>query len=204
MIHHKTTFAALSALLLLCSAVYAQTPPRRGFGPRPEVGLRRQPPVLAEANVDLQDFLQRVAASSHKRFLIDRRVGQRIYIGGTPIEKPTYPILLSVLRDNGLAAVPTGDRIDIVPVSRVRTFDMPLVERDDSSIPDDEWVTRIITVKKVNAGSLVPILRPLMPVAAHLAALPENATDNKVNKLIIVDRYGNVRRITAIVDVLTR
>lgn len=45
---------------------------------------------------------------------------------------------------------------------------------------------------------------PLLPREAHMAALPGGATGDKVNKLVIVDRYGNVRRIEAIVDALTR
>jgi hypothetical protein len=41
----------------------------------------------------------------------------------------------------------------------------------------------------------VLILRPLLPQFAHLAALPPS-------KLVIVDRYANVQRITAIAESL--
>jgi len=48
----------------------------------------------------------------------------------------------------------------------------------------------------VPAAQLVPILRPLLPQYAHLAALPYE------NTLLIVDRYANVKRIEAIVKAL--
>ena len=50
--------------------------------------------------------------------------------------------------------------------------------------------------KNVPAAQLVPLLRPIIPQAGHLVALP------CVNKLFIVDTFGNVQRIQAIVDAL--
>jgi general secretion pathway protein D len=52
-----------------------------------------------------------------------------------------------------------------------------------------------VTVKNVSSAALVPILRPLLPQSVHLAALPPN-------HLIVMDQYGNVKRITAIVKAL--
>jgi general secretion pathway protein D len=77
-----------------------------------------------------------------------------------------------------------------------------LLQRDDPSVPDDEYVTRILTVQ--NAGSLVPILRPLMPQSAHLAAAMPPDGGNGEGKLILFDTYANVRRMTEIVNALSR
>jgi general secretion pathway protein D len=43
---------------------------------------------------------------------------------------------------------------------------------------------------------LVPILRPLIPVWGHLAALPDR------NALILVDLSANVRRLVEIIKIL--
>ena len=51
--------------------------------------------------------------------------------------------------------------------ARSRTSTCP--PRDGDS---DELVTQVIAVKNVNAAQLVPVLRPLMPQAAHMAAYP--------------------------------
>jgi general secretion pathway protein D len=50
----------------------------------------------------------------------------------------------------------------------------------------------------MSAPQVVPILRPLLPQYAHLAALPEQ------NVLVIVDRYANVKRLTEIVLALDK
>jgi general secretion pathway protein D len=107
-----------------------------------------------------------------------------------------YPVLLSVLRANGLAAVESEGRVNIVREAEVRYLPAPIVQTDDASIAADEWVTRVLTTTNIGATQLVPILRPLLPQAAHLAAHADT------NRLIVMDRYANVQRITAIVRAL--
>lgn len=194
--------ALLGVLLMCCAAAHAQNAPERPPAPPPGRDPR---PTLAppEPNTDLQALLRRVAATSGKEFLIDRRVGSYVYVGGTPLDNPTYPVLLSVLRANGLAAVEIQGRVNIVPVDVARQVPTPIVQRDDASIPDDEWVTRVITVRHVSAAQLVPVLRPLMPQTAHMAATvgPDGET---LTKLIVVDRYANIRRISQIIEEIDR
>jgi general secretion pathway protein D len=81
------------------------------------------------------------------------------------------------------------------------------VQNDDSNIPADEWVSRVLTTNKKEASSMVPILRPLLPQAAHLSAMcgscePGAQGCTNCRQLVIVDRYANVERITAIVKLL--
>ena len=45
-------------------------------------------------------------------------------------------------------------------------------------------------------AQLVPILRPLLPQAAGLAAFPQT------NSLVIVDRFANLRRIEGLIKAL--
>jgi general secretion pathway protein D len=152
------------------------------FQPPPDVPL-----------VELAPLLQRVERASNKRFLVERNVPPRIFLGGVDDNDVTYPVLLSILRANNLAAVEIEGRVNIVSVNEIRNYPIPLIQNDDSSIAADEWVTRVLTTTNVPAGSLVPILRPMLPQWAHLAATGEQ------NKLIVVDRYANVRRITELV-----
>jgi general secretion pathway protein D len=119
-------------------------------------------------------------------------VSPQIYLAGTEPGDVTYPVLLSILRANGLAAVEIEGRVNIVPASEIRTYPLPTVQSDDASVAADEWVTRVVTTTNVEAAQLVPILRPLLPAWAHLAALPSS-------QLVIIDRYANVKRITELV-----
>jgi general secretion pathway protein D len=152
-----------------------------------------------ESGVDLEVLVAQVAASSGKKFLIDPRVQARVY-SVPAIQNPTYADLLSILRMHGFMAVEIGGRVNILPDVSARSVPGRLLQRDDSSVPDDEWVTRVITVSNVNAALLVPILRPMMPQAAHLAAA---GPPEQLDKLIVVDTYANVRRITELVRTLT-
>jgi general secretion pathway protein D len=153
-----------------------------------------------ESGIDLHDLVAEVAESTGKEFLIDPRVRARVY-SVPKIDNPTYPILLSVLRLNGYIAVEIGGKVNILPDANARSMPTRLVQRDDSSVPDDEVITRVITVPGNNAAQLVPILRPLLPQPAHLAALVEG---DENNKLIVVDTYANVRRLTELVQTLNQ
>src|SRR5262245_29035509 len=74
-------------------------------GPAPQTTpVRSLLPVEPLPTVPLADVLERVARNSNKQFLVDFRTPQRIFLGGARIEDVSYPILLSILRNNALAA----------------------------------------------------------------------------------------------------
>ena len=153
-------------------------------GPRPDLPM-----------VELAPLLQRVERASGKKFLVDPRLGTRLYLAGVDQNDVTYPVLLAILRINGWAAFESEGRVNIIPDANVR-FHAPFVQTDDKSIPADLYVTRVLTLANVAAANLVPILRPMMSQAAHLAA------HSDTNQLILEDRYENVQRITAVVRTL--
>jgi hypothetical protein len=143
--------------------------------------------------VPLERLLALVTASSGKRFLVDPRVPQNVLgLGDDVPTSLSYGALLSILRNNGFATVEIDGVVNILPESDMRHQPLPVVQQDERDRAADEWITRIIETQVIEAAQLVPILRPLIPVGGHLAALPPN-------RLIIVDRYANVRRIAAIV-----
>ena len=156
------------------------------------------PPAAPRVNpdlptVELAPLLQRVERASDKRFLVDVRHGPRIYLGGVEPDDVTYPVLLAIFRLNGFAAFESGGFVNIVPDANIRFHETRIAQTDDASIPAEEFVTRVLAPKNIQATMLVPILRPLMPQSAHLAAHSDS------NQLILMDRYANVQRITAIV-----
>ncbi len=178
-----------------------QQPPQPGqtpqSGQQPFIFVPPPPRVVSELPmVELAPVLERVERDSNKRFLVDGTVGPRIYLAGVAASDIDYPILLSVLRANGLAAVEIQGRVNIVRESEVRFLPAPIVQGEDASIAADEWITRVLTTTNIEAAQLVPILRPLLPQAAHLAA------HGTTNRLIVMDRYANVQRITEIVRAL--
>lgn len=205
-LHLSTAVLAVAVLFSsLASAqerpAAARTPPVGEVTPAPEA-LPNTPRARPEPprGVAIEEILARVAASTGKKFLVDPRV--RAFVFAVPeIGTPTYPELLSILRMHGFAAAEVAGRINIVPDANARFMPARLVQRDDPSIPDDEYVMRVLATK--NAMQLVPILRPLMPQSAHLAALPGEA-EGQEGKLILVDSYANVRKMTELINTLTR
>jgi type II secretory pathway component GspD/PulD (secretin) len=155
------------------------------------------PPPEVLPTVALSQLVERVARSSNKQFVVAPNVPQQIFLGGVRVEDVTYPILLAILRNHGVAAATIEGRVNLVPDSAVRSLPVPSVNTDDAKIADEEFVQRVITTSTVETPMLVPLLRPLLPQSAHLAAMPPN-------KLIVLDRYSNVKRISEIVKALDR
>jgi general secretion pathway protein D len=210
-----------AALLLGGGAAQAQAPrPQGGAQSQPQAAQPGDaqarppeafaPPIPAGPplpTVSLESLVERVTRSSKKTFLIDSRVPQQIYLGSVRAEDVNYSTLLALLRANGMAATTIEGRVNIVPLFEIRSLAVPLVQNDDASIPGDEWVSRVITTTKKEASSMVPILRPMLPQAAHLSAMcgacePGAQLCTNCRQLIIVDRYANVLRISAIVRML--
>ncbi|MGO9932898.1 MAG: type II secretion system secretin GspD [Steroidobacteraceae bacterium] len=177
--------AALSGMLL--SAALPAAPQ-----PRPQEGATITPNYK---DADLSQIIQAVSEVTGKNFIIDPRVNAKVtMLSATPMSPAAfYEAFLAVLQVYGYVAVPAGKVIKIVPNTDARqlpSIDLP----NDVSSTSDEIVTQIITLRSINAGQLVPILRPLVPPYGHLAAYPAG------NMLIISDRASNVNRMARIIE----
>ncbi len=145
--------------------------------------------------VAISQLIATVAKKSGKKFVVDPRVrGDAVLIGQDPTDI-RYNDLLTILQVNGFTAVESGGYVQVIPDASVRQSPLALVTGKETR-PDAEFVSKVITVKSISAAQLVPILRPLLPQVAQLAALP------CVNKLIMVDTFANVRRIEALIEAL--
>ena len=153
----------------------------------------KQSPRASHDTVQLDEMLDTVARNSGKAFLVDRRVAAEVVVGTIKVRDIDYPMFLTVLRNNGLAAVPADKAIRIIPVGSVRQYKLPIIRENDDAIPADEWVTRVLQVESTNAVRLVPLLRPMIQQAGHLVA------DSESNKLIVVAPYSVTERLAEIV-----
>jgi general secretion pathway protein D len=154
--------------------------------------------ALNAGEIDLHDIIASFSSRTHKRFLIDPRVRASVTLVGLDARDVTYPLLLTILNVHGFSAQERDGVIVVVPDAYDRQVASPLVPADNIKASDAEVVTAILAVKNMSAAQLVPILRPLMPQQAHLAAVTDR------NALIIVDRAANVRRLVAIAEALDR
>jgi general secretion pathway protein D len=158
-----------------------------------------QPTPRRTDGISLTQLIERSAARLNKRFIVDPRVrGEAILVGIDP-EKISYRELQAVLSVHGF--ITTQERngvIEIIPDAIARQVPTPLIGDRAANVGDDEYVTRAMEAGTLEAGKLVPILRPLLPQQAHMVA------DGQTNTLIVVASYADVRRIESIVNELKK
>ena len=143
--------------------------------------------------VELSELLEVVSRESGNDFLIDRRVPAEVVVGTVKLRDIDYAMFLTVLRNNGLAAISSDKAVRIIPVSQVRQYKLPMLRENDGTIPDDAWVTRVMKIENTAAPRLVPLLRPMIQQAGHLVA------DADANVLIVVAPYSVTERLVDIV-----
>jgi general secretion pathway protein D len=162
---------------------------------RPAVAPVAASTAPEDAGVPINMLIRTVAKKTGKKFIIDPRVHGNVQLIGEEVANVTYNDLLVILQVEGFTAVEGGGFLRVIPEAIVRQCAMP-VAAGSSTYPDAQYVTAVIPVRKVPAGSLVPILRPILPQYAHLAAAPCS------NVLLVVDTFANIRRIESIVAAL--
>ena len=150
-------------------------------------------------DADLGQVIEAVSQVTGKNFIVDPRVRAQVTMLSTSPMSPDafYEAFLAILQVHGFVAVPSGSVIKILPDATSRQMpanDLP----DRISSTSDEIVTQVVQVRNISAAQLVPILRPMMPQAAHLAAYPS------ANMLIISDRASNVNRMIRIIARIDR
>jgi general secretion pathway protein D len=145
-------------------------------------------------DAEIGQVIEAVAAATGKTIIPDPRVRAQVtMLSQTPMSPDAfYEAFLALLSVHQFVAVESGGIIKIVPDANARQ--MPNIDLPDRvNKGSDELVTQVIAVQNVNAAQLVPVLRPLMPQAAHMAAYPSG------NILILSDRASNVSRVLQII-----
>ena len=147
---------------------------------------------------DIEEVIKFVADVTGKTVVIDPRVKGRVkVISAEPLNQADlYDLFLSILEIQGFTAIEVGDVVRIVPRKDARTSAVPVVAR--SSFGDDAYITQVIQLENVSAAKVLPVLRPLAPQHAHLAAYaPSNA-------IIISDTVANITRLREVIRRLDR
>ncbi len=149
--------------------------------------------TLNFSDADLVAVINSVSQITGKNFIIDPRVKGRVtVVSSKPLnEDEVYNVFLSILQVHGFATVPSENAIKIIPDATAKQSAAPI--NPASRNPGDQLITRVLTIKYINAAQLVPILRPLVAQQGHLAAYPTT------NVLIISDRASNILRIDRII-----
>lgn len=181
----------LSGPSLLAAPAHAQTQAPTQASTEPE-----QTWTVNYRDTELEEIVRFVAQVTGKTIIVDSKAKGRVQvISSQPLNKQQlYDLFLSILDVNGFAAVDNGDGVvKIIPSRDARSSAAPVVtgskQRENSEI-----VTEVIQLKNISAATLIPVLRPLSPQQAHMAAYgPSNA-------IVISDTAANIARIRAVIE----
>jgi general secretion pathway protein D len=146
-------------------------------------------------DTEIQEFIQFVADVTGTTIVVDPSVKGKVkVISSKPVSKSElYDLFLSILDVHGYTAVRTGNVIRIIQNKDARSSPVEVLEGGDG-LSNDEYVTQVIRLENVSAAKLIPVLRPLVPQQAHMAAYaPSNA-------IIISDVRSNINRILEVID----
>jgi general secretion pathway protein D len=143
---------------------------------------------------DIQELIKFVAEATGTTIVVDPSVKGKVrVVSSKPVSRDElYELFLSILEVHGYTAVRSGGVIRVIQSKDARSA--PVQVRDSSSgKASDEYVTEVIKLENISAAKLIPVLRPLVPQQAHMAAYaPSNA-------IIISDLSSNIDRIRDII-----
>jgi general secretion pathway protein D len=117
--------------------------------------------------------------------------------GRIPVDD-IFPVLLTILDVNGLAAVKSGNVWRIIPKEgAVQTSTRTIVGPQlDPGVPGDEVITQLIPLQFTSATDVLNLLRPFVPAQGAITATRDT------NLLVITDAAANIRRLLDILKLV--
>ena len=150
-------------------------------------------PVLAQSQVlnvqdaDIRAFIQDVARSTGRTFIIDPRVKGTVSVASDgPLSKSElFEVFLATLRSNGFIAIPTGpSSYRIEPAENAARA--PSAGRSG-------FVTEVFRLRTIDAAGAAEMIKPLVGPQGVVTANPRG------NTLVVADYADNVRRIRGLI-----
>lgn len=146
-------------------------------------------------DTDIQELIKFVAEVTDTTIVVDPAVKGKVkVVSAKPVSKDElYQLFLSILEVHGYTAVRSGTVVRVIPSKEARSSAVEILDKS-SAVSGDEYVTQVIRLDNISAAKLIPVLRPLVPQQAHMAAYaPSNA-------IIISDTSANIARIRGVIE----
>lgn len=151
--------------------------------------------VVNGADMPMQEFVNQVAEMTGKTIILDpRQQNAKVTVfSNTELDADgVYELFLTVLKVHNLGAVENNGVVEVLQNTAVKQSGADSANLEDAA--SSQLVTRVIPLAHVEASEIVKTIRPLMPQAAHVAAI-ENP-----NVLILADFASNISRLTSLIE----
>ncbi|MEZ5568147.1 MAG: type II secretion system secretin GspD [Halioglobus sp.] len=148
---------------------------------------------------DIQELIKFVAEATGTTIVVDPAVKGKVkVISSKPVtSSELYDLFLSILEVHGYTAVRSGGVVRVIQSKDARSAPVSVTGSEQRKV-SDEYMTQVIRLENISAAKLIPVLRPLVPQQAHMAAYaPSNA-------IIISDVSANIDRIRNIIERMDR
>ncbi|MFT7286082.1 MAG: general secretion pathway protein D [Halieaceae bacterium] len=145
---------------------------------------------------DIQELIKFVAEATNTTIVVDPSVKGKVkVVSSRPVNSSElYDLFLAILDVHGYTAVRSGEVVRIIQNKDARSAAVPVADASGLNRGSDEYVTQVLRLENISAAKLIPVLRPLVPQQAHMAAYaPSNA-------IIISDSSSNISRIRDIIE----
>ncbi len=150
-------------------------------------------------DVDLTVLIKFISELTGKNFILDEKIkGKKVtVISPTKISKDeVYKVFESILEIKGLATVPAGSVIKIVPAKDAMEKSLKTVIGKERAPDSDMLITRLVSLEYVDPNEMVKILTPLMSRQSKVDGY------GPTNTLILTDTSSNITRLMRIVKQL--
>lgn len=146
-------------------------------------------PAFNVRGADIRAFIQDVARATGTTFIIDPGVqGTVDYANDQPLdEADLLGVLLTILRSNGLVAVPSG------PATYRVVPDATAAQQPRSAGAATGFATQVIPLRRIDARVAAETLKPLIGRGGVVIATPQG------NSLLIADYADNLARIRGLI-----
>jgi len=146
--------------------------------------------VLNFENADIREVIYSLAAAMNINYWIDPRVQGQVTVrtSGKLAREDLFPIFHQLLRNNGFAAVKSGDLYSIVPAEEGKT---KILGRDLAG--ENHFVMNIVKVFHVGADQMAQTLTPFVSPGGDAISFPRS------NLLIVTDIASNADRLAELI-----
>ena len=150
-------------------------------------------------NADIRSVVELVSKVTGRNFVLDPRVkGNVTVVSNAPVPpEVVYETFLSILAVHGFSAMPDGGGlVRIVPDNAAVASAGFSEDLYADEVLGGEMRISVIPIRNVDAGQLVPLLRPLVDKNGHLVAHPQS------NALIVADSARAIERLRRVIEVM--
>jgi general secretion pathway protein D len=148
--------------------------------------------VLNFERADIREVIHSLATALGISYTLDPRIGGQVTIrtSGKISRRELFPLFSLILRQNGIAAVKTGDIYQILPVAEAKT--RAIIRRGGAASGarcDDDFVIQIFQPQHVRAEEMANILQPFVTPGGDVLSYP------RANAVVVTDLESNVQRL---------